>query len=230
MSIPIFNGNRPGNVSKDAKYVVRHAEKAPIISLSFRSDEDETWLATTNEHPDLVKMVNDVKLGIGNPPNGSFYINEYKQVIVPAVGTEEYYYAGDYTKTLIFNFEKTTLSGKPVNLDGISIKPGQEWNGPHVGIPYVLTAKVDDLYYCYSPRPNVEKKVRLSKKIGPQRAKQVAKSIIDVLGYESMSGGRIYVNEELAMFKPIADGWNMKYIYVGQVDLNEWFPKPEFEV
>ena len=38
---------------------------------------------SSTAHPELADMVNDVKRTYGVAPNGPFYINEYKHVIVP---------------------------------------------------------------------------------------------------------------------------------------------------
>ena len=50
-------------------------------------------------------MVNAVKTAQGQAPNGSFYINEYKQVIVPVVDSVDYFLAGTYDRPLRFEFE-----------------------------------------------------------------------------------------------------------------------------
>ncbi len=65
----------------------------------------------------------------------SFYINEYKQVVVPAVGSEDYFLAGEYRKPLRFEFEGKIISGEAVDLEGHPLSPGDTWVGPHPGIP-----------------------------------------------------------------------------------------------
>src|SRR5437763_7881060 len=109
-----FEGNSPRNVAKDAKYSVRTGNtgnNGPVIALTYRAEEDERWYATTERHPELVQMVNAVKLSLGLPPNGAFYINEYKQVIVPSAASDAYFLAGRYDQPLRFEFEGKTLSG-----------------------------------------------------------------------------------------------------------------------
>ena len=225
-TFPVFEGNCPRNVARDAKYSVRSGKSGSVITLIYSTQDDERWYATTEEHPELVRMVNEVKLSLGQPPHGSFYINEYKQIIVPAVGTDQYYFAGKYESSLRFEFEGTVLSGEPVDLEGNPLSPGDTWVGPHPGIPYKLSAGGNDIKYTIRPRPNVEKDIKLSKVIGHEAAKDVAAQIRAFRGYQ---GGRFYVNEFSTIFTPIQEGWELRYVYVGQLDLSQWFPEPHGE-
>lgn len=219
---PVFRGNCPANVAKDAKYTVRSGPTGPVVALTYNTGDDERWYATTEKHPELVAMVNAVKTSHGSAPNGSFYINEYNQVIVPVVGSMEYYYAGKYENRLRFEFEGKTLSGEPMDLDGNPISPGGQWTGPHPGIPYVLAAGGADVYYDRVPRPNVKKRVKLSRALDPPTAAEVAGMIREHKGYD---GGRFYVNEFRSVFAPVKEGYEWQYIYVGELDLEKWFPE-----
>lgn len=221
-TFPRFEGNCPRNVAKDAKYSVRSGKDAPVVALTYRAHDDERWYATTQQHPELVQMVNAVKLAQGLPPNGTFYINEFKQVIVPTASSEDYFLAGRYQQPLRFQFEGKTLSGEPVDLDGNPLTPGDTWTGPHPGIPYLLSAGGDDIKYLVQPRPNVSKEMKLSKAIGRDPAQAVAGKIRSVKGY---AGGRFYVNEFRTVFAPIQEGSDWRYVYVGQLDLSAWFPE-----
>ena len=220
---PVFQGNCPKNVAKDAKYSVRSGVNGPAIGIFYATTAGERWYVSSEDHPELVNMVNNVKMFLGKPPNGSFYINEYKQVIVPAVGTENYYLAGIYEKPLKFEFEGKIISGEPVDLDGNSISPGDDWYGPHVGIPYVLCAGGNDIRYKIRPRPNVIKEIKLSNVIGKESAKSVAEKIRSLKGYE---GGKFYVNELCSIFAPIQADEELKYVYIGKLDLQQWSPAP----
>ena len=90
--------------------------------------------------------------------------------------------------------------------------------------PYVLAAGGSDVYYDFSPRPNVQKRVKLSKAIDPPIANAVAAMIREHKGY---SGGRFYVNEFRSIFAPVQEGYDWRYIYIGELDLEKWFPIPE---
>ena len=222
-AFPVFDGNCPKNVNRDAKYAIRTSAGGPVVALVYLSANGERWLATTETHPDLVEMVNAVKTSMGEGPNGPFYINEYGQVIVP-VGDGTYYLAGDYDMYLRFEFEGKTLSGEGVDLDGRRLDPGDVWEGPHPGIPYILKAGGGDVYYRSHPRPNVTKDVTLSSAIGPQAARDFADRIQAV---KSWQGGRFYINEWSQIFAPVDRGEGLTYIYVGHLDENDpWYPKP----
>ncbi len=222
-TFPRFVGNCPRNVSKDAKYGVRSGKDGPVVALTYRAQDDERWYATTEKHPGLVQKVNAVKLSSGLPPNGSFYINEYKQIIVPMVGSDDYFLGGKYEQPLRFEFEGKILSGEAIDLEGNPLAPGDTWTGPHPGIPYLLSAGGDDIKYTIQPRPNVEQERKLSKVIGRDAAQAVASTIRSVKGY---AGGRFYVNEFRTIFAPIQEGRDWRYVYVGQLNLSAWFPEP----
>lgn len=228
MSLTRFEGNCPRNVSKDAKYSVRRGSAGAgdgglVVALVYEAEDDERWHPSTDAHPELVKMVNAVKTSAGQPPNGAFYINEYRQVIVPVAGTSDYYLAGTYGRPLEFEFEGKHLGGDARDLDGNPIAPGDTWAGPRPGIPYKLRAGGNDIAYTTSPRPNVTREIRLSKEIGPDRAREAASVVSRVKGH---AGGRFYVNEHLNAFSPLSDGRDVRYVYCGKIDLDMWFPKP----
>ncbi len=221
---PVFQGNCSGNVSKDAKYHVRSSKRNLVVALVYQTDQDERWYPSTDQHPDLVRMVNDVKTAYGDAPNGSFYINEYKQVIVPVLSTGLYYLAGKYEQPLRFAFEGHTLSGEPFDLDGNPLSPGDEWVGPHPGISYVLSPKRGmDIRYTIRPRPDVEKDIRLTKAIGSDAAQRTIEQVRAVKGF---AGGRFYVNEFCSMFAPLQEGKELRYVYLGKLDLSAWYPEP----
>ena len=148
------------------------------------------------------------KTAHGSGPNGPFYINEYKQVIVPVGDTAQYYLAGKYDIPLEFRFKGRTISGQPIGPDNQRLEPGDTWTGPHAGIPYILAASGDDIYYRTRPEPEIEKRVRLSAKRGKTTAAQMARMLSALKG---PSGGRFYVNEFGCVFSPINDGATLEY-------------------
>lgn len=223
-----MNINCPRNVAKDAKYTVKNSPKGPVIGVIYSADDGERWYAASDEHPELVAMVNGVKLSTSGVLNGSFYINEYHQVLVPVKEgeTAAYFYAGKYTKPLEFKFEDNVISGDAVDLQGRPIRSGDVWLGPHPGIPYVLNASNNDIYYKFSPRINVEKKVLLSKAIGREKSLKLARKIASVKG---IAGGRFYVNEFRHIFAPVGVNF-IDYKYIGKLDIDQWFPEPMLEI
>lgn len=218
---PPFTGNCPRNVSKDAKYSVRSGPKGPVVGLLYCTADDERWHMSTEAHPELVERVNAAKTAHGGAANGPFYINEFKQVIVPVGETSQYYLAGRYDQPLRFEFEGRTISGEPIGADGRRLRPGDTWEGPHAGIPYVLSAGGNDVYYRTWPRPDVEKQVKLSVVRGKATAEQMARLLSALKG---PGGGRFYVNEFGCVFSPVSRPDSLDYIYFGQIDLGSWFP------
>ena len=222
-AFPTFAGNCPKNVSRDAKYSVRYGPEGPVVGLLYRNANGEQWHPTSEDHPDLVAMVNAVKLFAGGTQNGPFYINEHAQVIVPAGPGAHYYLAGEYGGLVEFEFEGNILSGRGVDLDGTPFEPGDLWTGPHPGIPYVLKAGGEDVYYESIPRPQVTKRELLSAYVGPDDAKAFARR---VQGVKGLQGGRFYINEWREIFAPLNDSAGLRYVYVGHLELDEpWFPK-----
>jgi hypothetical protein len=222
-----FLGNCPSNVNRDAKYSVKIERGEYVVGLFYRSTEGELWYPSNADHPDLVEMVNNVKTRFSGSPGGAFYVNEYRQVLVPVIGEErDYYLAGEYDPPLEFEFEGKILSGNAKDLDGKPINPGDVWVGPHPGIPYVLKAGGRDISYKYWDRPNVEKVVRLSDCIG-QEAEKVA---LEIARLKGAAGGRFFINEFCQMFTPITGDRGLNYIYLGKItDLKYWFPKPHIK-
>jgi hypothetical protein len=220
---PLFTGNCPRNVSKDAKYSVRTRNGKYVVGLMYETDEGEKWHMTTEDHPDLVEMVNAVKTTHGPKAGGAFYVNEYKHVIVPIIETGLYYLAGRYEQPLRFDFEGKRISGEPVDGSGCEMKLGDRWRGPHAGIPYVLSPGGNDIYYRSRPRPNVTKDVFLSAKRGKTVAGQLARMLAVLKG---PGGGRFYVNEFGAVFSPVTNEEGMNYIYFGKISMDSWFPDP----
>ena len=93
--------------------------------------------------------------------------------------------------------------------------------GPHPGIPHILTAK-NDICYEVNPRPNVTRRVLLSEAAGASRAREVAQQVLRIKG----SSGRFYVNEFAQMFAPVGATLPLSYVYIGALDLKAgWFPK-----
>ena len=217
-----FKGNCPKNVNKDAKYTVRSHNGQYVVGITYQSDNGERWFPFTQEHAELAQMVNVVKIETTGNPGGAFYINEYKQVIVPASdGSGKYYLAGEYSIPLEFIFEGNIISGNALDYNGQSLSPGDVWAGPHAGIPYVLSAAKKDVTYEEEVRPNVTRKHELSQHIGKDQAFTVVRPLLA----NKPSGGRIYVNEYCQVFAPCEGTNGFNYIFMGSISLAHWFPK-----
>ncbi len=224
MALIPYYWNLPKNVSRDAKYAVRRNKGKMEVGLLFRTDYGEEWTLSTYDHPQLVQMVNEVKMATTGSQAGAFYINEYRQVIVPAAdGSDTYYYAGEYHRDLEFLFEGKVISGRAATLDGQALKPGDTWEGVHPGIPYVLKAGGKDISFKHPIRPNVMREELLSTYTMPPAALALAVRIRSVKGFE---GGRFYVNERRHIFAPLGGEGGLNYLYIGDLAPNDpWYPK-----
>jgi len=222
---PKFPGNCPRLAPKDAKYSIRWDGGEQVVSLIFRIGRTERVYLATSKHRKLVKMVNAVKEEYSEATGGVFYINEWRQVIVPVTGEIDYYYAGEYDGGLEFDCDGRTLSGRPNDLDGKPLKPGDEWQGPHPGILYKLRAGGRDISYELRITPNRTREICLADAVGRKAAAEMARKI---RAQRDDRGGRFYVNEWRAMFTPVSEEGGLRYVYIGQLeDSDPWFPKPE---
>jgi hypothetical protein len=64
----------------------------------------------------------------------------------------------------------------------------------------MLAAAGNDIYYRTFPRPDVEKRVKLSSEKGKGAAEQIARLLS---AFKGAGGGRFYVNEFCSVFSPI---------------------------
>ena len=212
-----YSGNCPKVVNKDAKYSVVHgAGDQMVVRLIYVLNKQERALLTTEEHQPLVEMVNAVKEEQNDQRGGAFYINEYGLVLVPT--KNGYFVAGPYDRLLEFEFEGLVIGPKAPK----DVAAGQEWKGPHVGIPYVLTADGRDIRYEAEVRPQVIRRERLRDAVGASRAARLAQR----LAIHKPSGGRIYINEARELFAPVEEMGKWKYIYLGNLGDDAWFPSP----
>lgn len=204
-------------VSKDAKYSVTASGE---IQLVYRVSRRERYLLSTEEHPTLVNMVNDVKreltdVGVGG---GAFYINEYRDVLVPDGIGGQCFWAGNYETSLEFAFGDLRISSRA----DPGLDAGDEWQGPHVGIPYVLVAGATDIRYEKIEGYRRET-VLLSDFCGHVSARTLAQRLGK---HKGQSGGRIFINEHAEFFTRIDTADNSSYIYLGALGEDSWFPPP----
>ncbi|ORV54687.1 hypothetical protein AWC02_00015 [Mycolicibacter engbaekii] len=214
MTLQRYTGYTPSNVNRDAKYRVTANEE---IRLEFQVDSGTKELLTTCEHPELVEKVNAVKREMNGVPGGVFYINEFRDVLVPD-NRGGSYWAQPYDGTLEFDFNGSILSPKAPP----GLQPGDEWPGPHPGVRYTLSADGGDIYYKQR-NGTTEKKFLLSQVVGKERAATTSRWIRDMKG---PSGGRFYINECCEIFAPVTTEDSVRYIYIGHLEDREWFDPP----
>ena len=238
----LYPGPWPQNVNKAAKYAVRHVDGAMRVVVLYETGEGEQYVAIEEERPDLVEIVNAVKVAQSQQPGGPFYVNEYRHVIVPvahreADGTQaHYWYAGRLDGDLRFRFHDASLTTDAVAPNGEPLSPGDLWLGPRPGIPYVLAAGGQDIYWK-SPsltdehppqvKPHTTRKVKLSRILRDSAA--VRRACEPVARIRGHAGGRFYVNERGVMFTPLEEDGVLEYTYCGRIDRDAWFPEPKMQ-
>lgn len=241
----IYRGVWPQNVSRLAKYAVRFLDGAWKITVLYELEAGLRYLAVEGGGDDLAERINAVKTELRDRPGGgAFYVNEYRHVLVPVSGSSasgpssHYYYAGRLQEDLSFEFEGQPLTTRPVHPNGTPLNAGERWVGPRPGIPYVLAAGGDDIYYETpaltdedppSVRTSVTRRVELSKVLRDKALLgHAVRPIANIRGHQ---GGRFYVNEHGVMFTPVdaGDGNGLDYIYCGQIDRSAWFAEPPVE-
>jgi hypothetical protein len=219
-----FGGNSGASITKQGKYRVSHEPDGFSISVVIETPDGIRCYPSTDKHPKLVELVNKVKVEIRGSEAGPFFINEWKQVIVPAGNPVEYYYAGEYHPEIILGLDGEEFSGRPHDNEGNLLKPGDSWTGrPRPGIEYILKAGGADIEYVVQVGPNREKICRLSKFVGVEDARRVARKIAIIKGNK---GGRFFVNEYGAIFGPkqVASGYD--FVFIGILSSSDpWFPK-----
>jgi hypothetical protein len=216
MTLELYRGLVPSNVSKDAKYTVTAAGE---VRLTYRVDEFTRELLTTAKHPRLVEMVNAVKSEMGRGPGGVFYINEFCDVLVPGELPGTCYWAGHYQAKLQFDFGGSKIGSKAPR----GLAPGDEWPGPHPGVRYILCVGGRDIRYELRVGNRVTK-VFLSSAVGRRGAEETSARVAAVKGH---GGGRFYINESSELFGPVVADDFARFLYIGHLEESAWFDPPD---
>lgn len=192
----LYRGLWPQSVSQLAKYSVRMVDREWKVTVRYDLGEGLMYLAVEGGETDIVDRVNQIKEAVAGQGGGAFYINEYHHLIVPITrdGTSHYFYGGRVNPNFTFEFEGRPLTSRPVARDGESLSPGDPWVGPRPGIPYVLAAGGNDIYFQTpaltdaappSVRPGVTRQVKLSKVLRDRAlVARAVRGIRDVRGHQ----------------------------------------------
>ena len=219
-----FGGNTATAVTKQGKYRVVHRRDGFAIEVVIETPDGIRSYPTSQEHPELIRMVNAVKVAAEGREGGQFYINESQQVIVPAGNPVKYFFAGEYRHHIVLKLDHIEFSGRPHDDQGNLLKPGDRWTGrPRPGIKYTLMAGGTDIRYVIELSPDREQIVRLSRQVGEERARRTARKIATVRGN---AGGAFYINEFRALFGPRSEEDGYNYVFIGVLtDEDAWFEK-----
>ena len=211
-----YLGNTARKTGKDARYTVKLDNS---IQLDYTDTGGNNSLLTTDDHPELVALVNEAKRkGGSSQGGGGFLINEYRHVLVPTQ-SGKVLHAGAYTKDLEFKYRGKLVS--PVAPSGT--RPGAIWPGPHVGVRYTLAAGASDIRYEAEKRNGDQERVSLSDYYSVDE-------LDDLLGMfraVKPKGGAVYINEARELFAPVDDGEGYKRRYIGHLGDRPWFPEPD---
>ena len=211
-----YIGNIPSNVGKDAKYSVVSGDAGYEIRLVYLLGATEKRLLTTDAHQVLVAMVNRVKQEYNGQAGGSFYINEFRHVLVPTT-SGKCYFPGPYREPLVFDLDGAKIFAEAPQ----GLQPGNEWIGPRVGLRYKLKAGARDISYTRKDG-SLEKEHCLSAYHSAAIAAVLAQRIGVVKG---VGGGRIYLNEASEFFGP-PQILGAPAVYLGCLGDHPWFPNP----
>lgn len=168
----------------------------------------------------LAHAVARAKQHAGGEGGGSFVIDEYGRVIVPASdGAGRRFLAGQLSGRLLF--ENPFVPQKPIDLgDHESFENGDPWRLPYIGIPYHLHR--DSRIYFYQqdehggraiyPRQQDFELIRAIRKLRPYGAVRIIITFGGLVLTKIPSGS--WASE---------DRWEP--VFVGTVNFNSWFEK-----
>ena len=225
-------------LTPDHKYHVRRDPSTGDwnVAVKHRDTGDyylaEEWVFSESPCEDLVEAVNAVARKYNGQPGGSFYYNEYNQVLKP-IGTEsgsELRYVGEFDECyFFFDLGDRGWDTRPSDLESCpnGLEPGDEWWGPKCGVPYTIDSS-GQIY-----RPSVQwfenEMVKVEDRLYLDRYasdyEELSDAIMDAKGW---SGGNFYVTEAGLIWAPYKkrSGWG--YAYAGflwhLVQKSEWFP------
>lgn len=169
----------------------------------------------------LADAVSRAKRKAGGTGGGSFVINEYGQVLVPASdGSGCRYLAGELRGRLLF--ENPFDEDEPIDLgDSENLHPGDPWKLPYVGFPFNLNRRSAIYFY--------DEDVEGGQSVYPRQ--QDSTLVQSLRGIRRTGAVRFIVNPfGIVLTKcPIQDAWSPEEswhpFYVGRINLNHWFEK-----
>lgn len=195
----------------------------PVVYLC-QDDERATCHACNSKTVQKLSVsVSSAKQLLSGHSGGSFQINEFGQVLVPASGTYKRMLVGEVSGELRFHnpFEE----GETFSLnDDDGLKTGDEWPGPYVGMPYNLNGRSRIYYWLqgaedgrsvYPPCQDHE----LIRRIRAIRRSGAVKFIVNYCGIvltKIPPPGEWTGDEE--MWTPV---------YVGRINYAMWFQKED---
>lgn len=189
----------------------------PVVDWTVDDETAECPMLDSGDVQELVDAVHAGKGALGAPPGGSFLVNEFGQVLVPATEQEttRVVHVGDCDGP--FAFHNVFQPGKTFDLaDARTLKPGGSWERPYVGIPHNLShlneicfRQTDDLGTTVINAPGQDEKL-----IAALRRIRPYGWVRFIVGI----GGIVVTKVQVG-----ASEWEPRY--VGRIDPARWFRK-----
>ena len=204
---------------------VKSIDNSPCVVLVWHVD-GYTCICKAVDGPDertLAAAVTEAKKEMGGTLGGSFQINEYGQVLVPATdGGGQRMLAGRVVGSL--RFEDPLKGGTFTLGDDAGLSTGDPWRLPYVGIPHNLSRR-NEVYFWREDGVWGEK----------EQPPRVDPKLVPALRSIRRRGAiRFLVNPEGVILTKKSGTWprwgsneNWEAVYVGRVSLQAWFEMEE---
>ena len=168
----------------------------------------------------LDKAVDDAKRAMTGISGGSFQINEFGQVIVPSNGEN------DRRRMLVgeisgkMTFDHPTDRDRMLDLsDDDGLHCGDTWNRPYVGMQFNLKRYDDVIYLWQEGVDGGEARLPI------RQDQELIHKLREIRGDgESV---RFIVNPWGIVITKVKQNDNWKPVYVGRINLDNWFPREE---
>ena len=168
---------------------------------------------------ELVDAVARAKRHVGGEGGGSFLINEYGKVLVPASdGGGRRFLAGRLSGKLLF--ENPFLPDEPIDLgDDKILENGDPWKLPYIGIPYHLHR--GGRIYFYQQDESGGRSI-----YPPQQDFELIRAVRNVRPYGPV---RILINPAGLVLTKVSSGIRLQSenywqpVFVGSINPNLWF-------
>jgi hypothetical protein len=185
-----------------------------VVDWTRGDDTAQCWMVASDDVPALVDGVQAGKQTLHVGPGGSFLVNEFGQVLVPATDVDgtSVVLVGECSGSLVFEnpFDPSNLIDMG---DDAGLRPGDPWERPYVGIPHNLNHRNE---ICF-------------KDVGPFGRDwllpplQDAKLVAALRALRPWGFIRFIVTVAGLVVTKIEPDWEPRY--VGQIDQSRWFAK-----
>jgi hypothetical protein len=190
----------------------------PVVDWTLGRDTASCPMVDAGPVRELAAAVNAIKTAAGAPPGGAFLINEHGAVLVPAWERQDaiVYLTGECAGPL--RFHNPFDDDRPFDLyDDRSLKSGDSWHRPYVGLQYQLS-RFDELY-CW--QESADGGIKL------EPPGQDAAMIEALRRLRPWGAVRILVGPGGIVITKVPVGTTWRPVYVGRLNLDTWFPKEQ---